>query len=61
MHSLDFPLKGVFAKNEKGYMITAKNKRFGSLLILFLFVVSLWELIKTTHAVERSVHTNAES
>ena len=32
-------LKGVFAKNERGYRYAAKNKRFWSLLILLLFVV----------------------
>ena len=31
-------LKGVFAKNERGYRLTAKNKRFWSLLILLLSV-----------------------
>ena len=43
-------LKGVFAKNERGYRLTAKNKRFWSLLILLLSVASISrKLLKTTH------------
>jgi len=34
-------LKGVFAKNERGYRLTAINKRFWSLLILLLSVASI--------------------
>jgi len=34
-------LKGVFAKNERGYRLKAKNKRFWSLLILLLSVARL--------------------
>ena len=34
-------LKGVFAKNERGYRRNAKNKRFRSLLILLLSVASI--------------------
>ena len=34
-------LKGVFAKNEKWYRLTAKNNRFCMLLILFLSVSSM--------------------
>ena len=29
-------LKGMFAKNERGYMLMAKNKRFRSLIISLL-------------------------
>ena len=44
-------LKGVFAKNERGYRHTAKNKRFWSLLILLLSVASIRrKLFKTTYA-----------
>ena len=57
-----FNLKGVFAKNERGYRHTAKNKRFWSLLILVLSVTSIRrKLFITTHDKERSVHTNSES
>ena len=56
------PLKEVLAKNERGYRLTAKNKRFWSLLILLLSVASIRrKLLKTTHTEERSVHTNSES
>ena len=52
-------LKGVFAKYERGYRLTAKNKCFWSLL---LSVASLKrKLLKMTNAEERSVHTNSES
>ena len=34
-------LKGVLAKNERGYRRNAKNKRFRSLLILLLSVASI--------------------
>ena len=34
-------LKGVFAKNKRGYRLTAKNKRFSLLLILLLSVASI--------------------
>ena len=55
-------LKGVFAKNERGYRLTAKNKRFWSLLILLLSVASISrKLLKTTHTEERIVFTNSES
>ena len=55
-------LKGVFAKNERGYRRNAKNKRFRSLLILLLSVASIRrKLLKTIHTKERSVHTNSES
>ena len=41
-------LKGVFAKNERGYRLAAKNKRFWLLLILLLTVASLRrKLLKT--------------
>jgi len=55
-------IKGVFAKNVRGYKLTAKNNRFWSLLILLLSVASIRrELLKTTYTEERSVHTNSES
>ena len=60
-------LKGVFAKNERGYKLTAKNKRFWielnwSLLLSLLSVAFIRrKLLTTTHAKERSVHTNWES
>ena len=55
-------LKGVFAKNERGYKLTAKNKRFWSLLILLLAVASIRKkFLKTTFTEERSVHTNSEN
>ena len=60
-------LKGVFAHGEIATNLTyiwlpAKNKRFWSLLILLLSVASISrKLFKTTHAEQRSVHTNSES
>ena len=55
-------LKGVFAKNERGYRLTEKNKRFWSLLILLISVAPIRrKLLKTTHTEERSVHTNSDS
>ena len=43
-------LKGVFAKNEKGYRLNAIKKRFCSPLILLLSVVSTRrKLLKTSH------------
>ena len=49
----------MFAKNERGSRLTAKNKRFWSLLILLLSVASVRKkLLKTTHTEERNVHTN---
>jgi len=54
-------LKGVFAKNEMGYMLTAKNYRWFSLLILPLSVGSIRrKLLKTTHTEEHGVHTILE-
>ena len=54
-------LKGVLAKNERGYRRNAKNKRFRSLLILLLSVASKRrKLLKTIHTEERSAHTNSE-
>ena len=53
-------LKGVFAKNERGYRLNAKNKRFWSPLILLLSVASIRrKLLKTTYTEERSIHTNS--
>ena len=46
-------LKGVFAKNERRYKLTAKNKRFWSLL---LFVASIRKkLLKMTYTEEPCV------
>ena len=45
----DFYLKGVFAKTERGYRLTAKNNP------------KRRKLLKTTYAEERSVHTNLVS
>jgi len=43
-------LKGVFAKNERGYRLNAIKKRFGSLLILLLSFASIRrKLLKTSH------------
>ena len=54
-------LKGVFAKNERGYRLNAIKKRFWSLLILLLSVASIRrKLLKATNTEERSVHTNSE-
>ena len=54
-------LKGVFAKNERGYRLNAIKKRFRSLLILLLYVASIRrKLLKTTNTEERSVLTNSE-
>ena len=50
-----FILKGVFAKNERGYRLTAKNNRLWSLLILLLVVASISrKLLKTTYTEELS-------
>ena len=55
-------LKGVLAKNERGYRRTAKKKCFWSLLILLLSVASIRrKLLKTIYTEERSDHTNSES
>ena len=54
-------LKGVFAKNERGYRLNAIKKRFLLLLILLLSVASIRrKLLKTTNTEESSVHTNSE-
>ena len=43
-------LRGVFAKNERGYRLKAIKKRFWSLLILLLSVASIRrKLLKTSH------------
>ena len=39
----NFYLKGVFAKNKRGYMLTAKNKRFWSLLILYTSICCVYK------------------
>ena len=45
-----FSLKGVFAKNVRGYRLSAIKKRFWSLLILLLSVASIRrKLSKTSH------------
>ena len=47
----------VFSKNKRGYRLTAKNKRFWSLLILLLSVASIRrKLLKTIHTEERSAN-----
>ena len=52
----------LVCENERGYRLTAKNKRFWSLQILLLSVVSIRrKLLKTTHTEESSVHSNSES
>ena len=59
--NFNWGLKRVFAKNERGYRLTARNNCFWSLLMLLLSVASVrrkWE--KTTHIEERSVHPNSE-
>ena len=63
LKTLEFEtLKGsVCKKNERGYRLTAKNKRFWSLLILFLFVASIRrKLLKTTYTEERIIYKNSE-
>ena len=46
----DTGLKGVFAKNERGYRFNAIKKRFWSLQILLLSVASVRrKLLKTSH------------
>ena len=42
----------MFAKNERGYRLTAKNIRWGSLLILLLCYVYKEKVLKTTHTEE---------
>ena len=52
-------LKGVFAKNKRGYRLNAIRKRFWSPLILLLSGASIRrKLTKTSHTEERSAHTN---
>ena len=52
----------MFAKNERGYRLKAKNKRFWSLLILLISDASIRrKLLKTNYTVKRSAHTNSES
>ena len=42
-------LKGVFAKNERGYRLKTINNRFWSLIILLLSVSSIWrKLLKNS-------------
>ena len=54
-------LKEVFAKNERGYRHTAKNKRFWSLLILLLSVVSIRrKSLKTTYMLNNVASTQIE-
>ena len=51
---------GVFAKNERGYRLTAKK----ALLIATNLILSVEfirrKLLKTTHTKDCSVHTNSE-
>ena len=52
-------LKGVFAKNERGYRLTAEYCQWRSLLILLLSVASIKrKLLKTTNTEERSVFSS---
>ncbi len=54
-------LKGVFAKDERGYSLNAIKKRFWSLLILLLSVASIRrKQLTTTNTEEGNVHTNSE-
>ena len=54
-------LKGVFAKNGRGYRLPSKNIRWWLLLIWLVSVASIRrKLLITTHTEERSVHTNSE-
>ena len=54
-------LKGVFAKNERGFSLNAIKKRFWSILILLISIASIRrKLLKTTNTEERSIHTNSE-
>ena len=48
----EISLKGSFAKNKRGYRLTAKNIRWGSLLILLLCYVYKEKVLKTTHTEE---------
>ena len=53
--TLDISLKGAFAKNERGYRLTAKNYRWWSQPILLLSVASIMrKLLKMTLTEERS-------
>jgi len=50
---IEIYLKGVFAKNEKGYRVTSKNIWWRLLLILLLSVASIRrKLLKTTYTEE---------
>ena len=54
-------LKGVFAKNERGYRLNAIKKRVWSLINLLLSVASIIrKLLKTSHTEYLSAHTNSE-
>ena len=51
--SIQYVLKGVFAKNDRGYRLNAIKKRFSSLLILLLSVASIRrKLLKTTNRIK---------
>ena len=50
-------LKGVLAKNEKGYRLTAKNNRAWSLLILLLSVASIMRKLLKTKLVPKKVES----
>jgi len=59
--NLKITLKGVSAKNERGYRLNAIKKRFWSILISLQSVASIRrKLLKTTNTEERSIHTNSE-
>ena len=51
-------LKGVFAKNEKGYRPNAKNKCFWSLLILFLSVAFIRKKLVKNDSHRRNTNSN---
>ena len=54
---LKLRLKGVLAKNEKGYRLTAKNNRAWSLLILLLSVASIMRKLLKTKLVPKKVES----
>ena len=61
-HSVYWPsFKGSVREKWRWYDLTAKNKRFWSLLILLLSASIKRKLLKTTYTEERSVHTNSEN
>ena len=53
-----FRLKGVFSKNYKGYRLTAKNKCFWLLLILFLSVAFIRKKLVKNDSHRRNTNSN---